>query len=230
MVSLLRDISGLIYPRLCVACSREHPQSGGHLCVSCHLVLPRTDYHLHRENGMMRRLEGRVPLEAAAAMYHFLKESPLQMLLHRIKYQGQYQAAYGLGLDFGRDLAESEHFRSVDYIVPVPLHAERLHMRGYNQSEWLARGIAEAMQKPLSTQNLWRIRSTRSQTKMGRQQRMANLEGAFQVKNSTPWHHKHLLLVDDVFTTGATMESCAIPLLDIPGVRLSLATLAIAQN
>lgn len=230
LTTLAEDISGLIYPRLCAACSREHPQSGGYLCISCQLILPRTDYYHHPINSMTRRLEGRLPLEGAAAMYYFLKESPLQMLLHRIKYQGQFRAAYELGRLFGLDLALAKHFQSIDIVVPVPLHPSRLHIRGYNQSEWLGRGIAESMDKPLSTHNLIRTRATLSQTKMDRAERMANLHQAFEIKYPNLLEKRHILLVDDVLTTGATMESCAQPLLGLPDVHISLATLAIAQN
>lgn len=230
LAMLADDLLGLVYPRLCAACGKEHPLRGQCLCISCRLTLPLTDYHTVPANGMQRRLEGRFPIEGATAMFYFLKDSPVQELLHRIKYGGQKEAARDLGRHYGYLLREQALYQSVEAIVPVPLHPRREHQRGFNQSAWFGRGLAEAMEVTCLEKALVRIKATRTQTAMNRQARLDNMEGAFHIERPAEISGRHILLVDDVMTTGATLEGCARLLLDLPGVRISLATLAIAQE
>jgi ComF family protein len=224
------DLLDLLYPQLCAACGIRHPVRDSALCITCQLELPRTDFHLFRENPITRRLTGRFPLESATAMFYFVKDTPIQHLLHRIKYLGRKEAARALGREYGRLLQEQENYASVDLIIPVPLFPTREHQRGYNQSAWLARGIAEGMERPIRERALARIRKTETQTHKSRQERLLNTEGAFVIRESRRIRGRHVLLVDDVMTTGATLEACALPLLQLEGVTLSIATLAIAQD
>ncbi|MCF8237944.1 MAG: ComF family protein [Saprospiraceae bacterium] len=220
----------LLYPRLCAACGIHHPIRDAALCVSCQLELPRTDYHLFEENPITRRLMGRFPLQSATSMFYFVKDTPIQHLLHRIKYLGRKEAAWSLGRQYGRELRELEPYAKIDLVIPVPLHPSREHQRGYNQSAWLARGLAEGLDRPVRERALSRARKTETQTHKSRQERLFNTEGAFLVREPRRIIGKHVLLVDDVMTTGATLEACALPLLQAEGVQLSIVTLAIAQD
>jgi ComF family protein len=224
------DLLGLVYPRLCAACGKEQPARGQCLCLSCRFTLPRTDYHQVLTNGMAARLTGRFSFEAATAMFYFLKDSPVQDMLHRIKYHGNRQAAYDLGRSYGPELKGQPGFVALAGVVPVPLHPRREHQRGFNQSAWFGKGLAEGLGVPLFEKSLLRRRYTLTQTAMKRQERLANIEGAFELRQPDRLKDLHLLLVDDVMTTGATLEACATVLLSVPGVRLSLATIAIAQD
>lgn len=188
-----------------------------------------TDYHIVPKNGVTSRIEGRFPFQGGTAMYYFIKDSPVQQLLHRIKYGGQKQAALEIGRVYGEMLKDVALYQSIDAIVPVPLHPSRQHFRGYNQSEWFAVGLHEAMDKPVIINNLIRVKPTLTQTKMNRSERVKNLSQAFTVKKPSMLEGKHILLVDDVLTTGSTLEFCAISLLDVKGVTVSVATIAIAQ-
>ncbi len=220
----------LLYPRLCAACGIHQPIREAALCIRCQLELPRTDYHHFAENPITRRLMGRFPLQSATAMFYFVKDTPIQQLLHRIKYLGQKEAAEALGRQYGRELIELEPYRDIDLVIPVPLHPSREHQRGYNQSAWLARGLADGLGRPVDERALSRTRKTETQTHKSRQERLFNTEGAFRVRDFRRVVGKHVLLVDDVMTTGATLEACALPLLQVDGVQLSIVTLAIAQD
>lgn len=226
---LMESLLGLIYPKLCCACGTEHPIEKQHLCISCRITLPMTDYHIVPNNGVTNRIEGRFPFQAGTAMYYFIKDSPVQHLLHRIKYGGQKHAALEIGRVYGNMLNEVPLYQSIDAIVPVPLHPSRQHSRGYNQSEWFALGLQKSMEKPVYANNLVRIKPTLTQTKMNRSERIKNLTQAFTLKNPSILEGKHILLVDDVLTTGATLEFCANTLLTPKEVKVSLATIAIAQ-
>lgn len=228
--SAIDDLSDLVYPRLCAGCGIQHPVPPSALCAGCQLDLPRTDYHLHKENPMTRMIRGRFPFDRASAMFYFTKDSGVQHLMHRIKYLGRKEAAWSLGRAYGRDLRASGGYAEIRLVIPVPLHPVREHERGYNQSAWFGRGIAEGLGVDPLDRALERVRRTETQTHKSRMERLANTEGAFRVRQIRACRGKHVLLVDDVMTTGATLEACALPLLEIPGVRVSLATLAIATD
>jgi ComF family protein len=222
------DLAGLVFPDLCAACREEHPPRGQRLCLSCKLSLPLTDHHLVARNGMMLRMEGRAPLVAAAAMCHFVKDSLVQEVLHRIKYRGDREAALELGRLYGQELAGQDAFREVSAVVPVPLHAARLHRRGYNQSAWFGRGVAEGLGCDSLEDALERVRDTGTQTRKTLAERQANVAAAFRLRDPSALEGRYVLLVDDVFTTGATLEACAAALLQVPGLRLGMVTLAVA--
>lgn len=224
------DLLDLLYPRLCAACGQQHPPDGSALCIGCEIDLPRTDYHLFMENPVTRRFTGRFALETATAMFYFVKDTPVQDMLHRIKYLGRKEAAWALGRQYGREIKSSALYQTVDVVIPVPLHPHREHQRGYNQSAWWGRGLSEGLGVEHIERALARVRQTESQTNKSRQARLLNTQDAFVVRKPSRLKGCHILLVDDVMTTGATLEACALPLLEIPGVRISIATLAIAQD
>ena len=224
----LDALSSLFYPNLCLACSKNLPPSSGFLCVSCSYKLPKTDFHLHQENPLTERFWGRVQLQAGTACYHFSKSGRTQQLLHRLKYEGKKEVGIEIGKLHGSVLREAPLFRDVDLIVPVPLHLKKQRLRGYNQSALYARGLSERLGVPWQ-EALKRTAYTDSQTRKSRMERFANVEKVFKLPSTDAVAGKHVLLVDDVITTGATLEACAHRLLAAPGTRVSVATIAIAN-
>lgn len=224
------DFLSLLYPRLCFACESETPVPGELLCSRCNATMPQTSYHLQKENPMTERFWGRVPLKAAAAMYIFTKGSPLQHLLHNFKYKGRKEIGEMLGRRFGQALARSPQFTGVDLIVPVPLHRRKKLERGYNQSEMFARGLSEQMRRPMLKNGLLRVVYTSTQTKKSKLERLENVADAFVVNAPAAMQGRHVLIVDDVLTTGSTLEACAHQILEVRGTSVSFATIAIATH
>ena len=219
--------SHVVYPVICPLCEKV-PPFGEQICTHCLYRLPRTQMHREVDNAFTRRLWGRVPLQAAAAMLHYRKGNSVQQLVHEFKYKGKQDIGYKLFQRYGWQLRDQPHFADVDMIVPVPLHRRKLRARGYNQAKILAEGLRSGLNKPL-IEAVVRSEHTRSQTRKGRMQRADNVSGVFQVPRPERLENKHLLLVDDVVTTGATLEACAQDLLSIPGIRISMVALAITE-
>lgn len=225
----INDFAGLFYPNLCLACAERQPPRKALICSSCRLKLPRTDQHEYLENAFTGRFWGRAPIYSAAAMFHFVKGGRTQQLLHQLKYGGKPEIGVLLGEWYGRELRDAPGFHSVQAIVPVPLHPRKERMRGYNQSDAFARGLARTMQAPWYKNGLRRRIFTETQTKKGRLERFGNVEEVFEVGEPEKLSGKHILLVDDVITTGATLEACTHVLFTLPDVKVSLATIAMAS-
>lgn len=231
--SLFRELaSGLLhltYPDLCVACRRELPAHHGCFCLKCRLKLHPSDMHSLPDNEFTRRFWGRLPLTAGGAMYYFNRHSPIQKALHRLKYRNQPDIGLQIGRAYGRLLAPAPGFDSVDFIVPVPLHPKKEKLRGYNQSAVFGRGLSETLGVPLLENALVRSRFANSQTHKKRLERFQYLQNTFVLPKPQALAGKHILLVDDILTTGATLELCGAALFEAPGLRLSMATIAIAM-
>lgn len=225
---LFDDFISLFYPRLCAGCNTPLVKGEDILCLHCLADLPRTNYHLYPENPVFRIFTGRVPVTLATSYCRFDKGGRLQHLLHQLKYKGNRAVGHKLGYLFGCELFKNDLYTAVDLIIPVPLHPAKEKKRGYNQSAEIGKGMAESMNRPFVEGNLLREFATSTQTSKGRFERWENVSGIFRVKNSAALSGNHLLLVDDVVTTGATLEACCEPLLTIPGVRVSIATIATA--
>jgi len=178
-----------------------------------------------KDNPVSKVFWGRVNIENATASYLFIKEGILQKLIHQLKYKGAKEIGFELGRHFGSELIDSESYKNIDLIIPVPLHVKREKKRGYNQSEWIARGMVEFLEAKLELNNLVRAIETETQTKKTRFERWENVESIFNVNYPEKLENKHVLLVDDVITTGSTLEACANALLKIKGVKVSIATL-----
>lgn len=220
----------LLYPELCVACGEDLPASGGCFCFRCQLKVVSSDMYRVRDNEFTGRFWGRMNVESGAALYYFSRKNPVQRALHLLKYHNKPEIAVKIGREFGRKLKDSNLFNSVEAIVPVPLHPKKERLRGYNQSAMFAKGIAETMDAPLIRDALVRKIYTETQTRKKRMERFQNVGDVFVVKNASPLTGRHVLLVDDVLTTGATLEVCGQAILSLPGTRISLATIAIAMN
>ncbi len=218
-------IAELFFPTLCVTCGNRLVTQEKFVCFECWHDLPVTNFHFDAENKVTRLFWGRVKIENATAFFAYNKGSNYQHLIHYIKYKGMKELGFVTGQRFGMALSESSEFNSIDVVVPVPLHPKKQKMRGYNQSEWIARGISDSFGKPVSVNNL----RTSTQTRKTRYERWENVENIFEVLNPEEFANKHILLVDDVVTTGSTLESCAFQLLQIENVKVSIATLAFAD-
>ncbi|OON70976.1 ComF family protein [Hymenobacter sp. CRA2] len=230
--SALADFVSLIFPRTCLACQQSLARGETHLCTACRTQLPYTDYHRLSPTGnpLARRFWGRVPVQYVLSYLRFLRRGRVQHLLHQLKYQGQQEVGTALGQMYGQELADSGLGSDIDLIVPVPLHRRKLAKRGYNQSDTFAEGLALSLQVPWSTTALRRVSFTASQTRKSRAERWQNVAEVFEVAQPEAVLGKHVLVVDDVLTTGATLEACAIKLLEAGAAAVSVATIACAEH
>jgi ComF family protein len=224
-----QGILSLFYPDLCLACQSNMPVKEDILCVKCQLKLPKTKFHLQKENAFTERFWGRLPLHAAASLYRFTKGGHVQHLIHQLKYKGKKDVGLKLGQHYGEQLKTTPLFQDIDLIIPVPLHPKKKHKRGYNQSSLIARGLSEAMEIPWADKGLVRTAFTDTQTQKSRIERLENVQSAFAVPEASMLHGKHILLVDDVITTGATLEICALKILALSNTKVSMVTLAFAD-
>ncbi|NDV47168.1 ComF family protein [Paludibacter sp. 221] len=222
------DLLNLMYPAVCLVCGRLLVGEERCLCLECLHNMPKTNYHLQDDNPVEERLWGKVPIQRGSSFFFFQKGSSFQKILHCLKYKNDTEVGLVLGKFAGIDLLQSPDFATVDVIVPVPLHPKKLKKRGYNQSEWIGKGLSEAMNKPQNTESLIRVRENVSQTQKSVYERYENTEGIFELKDKNTFEGKHILLVDDVLTTGSTLEACAKALLQTKDIKISVFTLAIA--
>lgn len=220
------DFLSLFYPRLCLACGKGLPPTKEVVCVSCQYHLPKTKFHLEKENPVTEIFWGRIKIESAAALYHFSKGGKTQQLIHKLKYKGKKEVGIKLGRLYGVQLKEATFFKSVDCIVPVPLHPRKEFKRGYNQSDQFAIGLSQTMEIPWYKNALIRNTESDSQTRKSRIERFKNVGRVFEVYKPKLMINKHVLLVDDVITTGATLEACAEQILEVPGTKVSIVTIA----
>lgn len=197
------------------------------MCSDCISKLPITRFWIQKGNPVEQLFWGRVKIEHAASFLYFEKGSKYQNLLHQIKYHDKKELAIWLGTMLGKNLINS-NFKNIDCIIPVPLHKKKKRERGFNQSELIGKGISKAMQKPMLTKNLYRESYTKTQTKQTRYNRWLNVRHAFTIKNPDMLCGKHILLVDDIITTGATTEAIIQELQKIPQIKISVAVLASA--
>lgn len=227
---LCHGLLHLLYPNLCIGCHAEVPSTYHCFCLSCQRKLHPTNMHLLAENEFTDRFWGRVPLVAGAALYYFNRKSPIQKALHQLKYHNQADIGVRLGQQLGYLLKQSPQFHTVEGILPVPLHPKKERIRGYNQSALLATGLSDILQVPVLSGILTRQQFSESQTRKKRMERFDNVNDVFTVTRPERIRGRHLLLIDDVLTTGATLEACGQVLLETPDVRLSMATIAIAVH
>ncbi|MDB4902724.1 MAG: amidophosphoribosyltransferase [Mucilaginibacter sp.] len=225
----LADFVSLLFPELCAACKESLMANEQLICTDCLYNLPFTNFHLQADNIVARQFWGKIELESAYALYYFTKGGKIQNLMHQFKYKGMHEIGNLLGNIAGEQLTKNEIFNAVDYIIPVPLHKKRLKQRGFNQSACFATGLAQKLNAAVEDDNLARAIATETQTHKSRFARFENMQEVFTVKNPDKLINKHILLVDDIITTGSTLEACGLQLLKIPGLKLSIATIAYAE-
>jgi len=227
---MIAKILDLIYPRLCFACNEQNVPKSQSLCLSCEYKITPTGYHLMLQNPVAEHFFGRVKIARATTAFSFVKGGLLQELVHSLKYENKPEIGQELGRIYGAMLREDAYWTNIDYIVPVPLHPKKKHLRGYNQAAMWGIGLSEALAVPLNEELLIRTDYTESQTKKTRTERFQNVQDVFAVPNPALLKDKKLLIVDDVLTTGATLEACALKLLEAAdGVELSVACIALAS-
>lgn len=224
------DFVSLVYPRYCFACADGLVKGEDIICTKCIHDLPRTGYHLERENPLYKRLFGRIPLHSAFAFLMFNKGGSVQKLMHEFKYNNHREIGYVIGRVYGEELTKSGFSDQFDMILPVPLHPEKHRRRGYNQSEEFAKGLEEKLSAPCKAEILQRLVKTDTQTKKTKLRRWENVKEVFAVQNPEEIQGRRILLVDDVITTGATIEACALVLINSGCGQLSVCSMAYAAE
>lgn len=233
-MSKLKDIKEavlqLLFPHVCAGCGSDILSQENILCMRCIASLPETQYELHAANPIEKMFWGRMPLSKATAQFYFTKESLVQHLMHQFKYKGNRELGLQLGIMMGEQLKLSKRFDDVTALVPLPLFPMKEKKRGYNQATVLCQGIASVLKLPVLDKAVTRPQHTETQTKKGRIERWKNVEGKFFINSKESLEGQHILLIDDVITTGATLESCGNELLQIENLKLSVATLCVASH
>ena len=222
----INNLLHLFYPHNCEGCGSDVLYDNQFLCARCMQRLPETHFFSKAANPIEKLFYGRSNICYAGAAYYFTKDSLLQHLLIQLKYRGNKEAGYFLGRMMGNAMMQSKRFDTVDALVALPLNPKKEFMRGYNQAALICYGISEVWHKPVLKNALTRIRFTETQTRQNRVSRWQNMEGGFEVTEPAGLKNKHILLVDDVITTGATLEACGSAILEIEGALLSIAAVA----
>jgi ComF family protein len=224
--TFFNDILHLVYPRICAGCGSDVLSNDQVICINCINELPVTDFYLHGDNPVEKVFRGRLPVLSASAHVYFYKDSPVQRLLHRLKYDGRKEIGSFVGRLMGEKLKTCTWYDDLHALIPLPLNVRKQRKRGYNQAAVICEGISKVMNLPVLNDVIERKKNTETQTHKSRSDRWNNIEGKFELKKAADIMNKHVLLVDDVITTGATLESCGMELLKANELRLSIATFA----
>jgi ComF family protein len=226
---MFHDFLNLLYPKLCHACEDSLKTNEKVLCTSCVHALPIADHHLEKDNPVEKIFYGRIPVENATALLLFEKKGMVQKLIHNLKYRGHKEIGPYLGSWLGSELKQIPEWKQITMVIPVPLHKKKLKIRGFNQVAGFGNEIADALEVPYREDVLLKISSTQTQTLKKRLARWGTFDETFIIYNSQDLEGQHLLLVDDLVTTGATLEACAQKLLKVPGLKISFATMAVTH-
>ena len=228
--TLFQSAAHLFYPHICTGCGSDLLRSDHLLCLHCIHELPHTGFETYPNNPIERIFVGRLKIVAAHAGFHFSKGELMQTLVHDFKYKGNKDIGIYLSKMMAEKMVESNRFKNIDYLIPLPLNAEKEYKRGFNQAKIICEGMGEVMNVPVLDKNVIRIHFTETQTKKHRTERWENVAESFKVFNPEQLINKHILLVDDVITTGATLEACAQKMISIEGIKISIATLTTASK
>ncbi|MBC7889175.1 MAG: ComF family protein [Ferruginibacter sp.] len=226
--TIFSDTLHLFFPHVCTGCGSDLLQDDHFLCLRCSVNLPYTNFARHANNPIEKIFWGRIPLVAAHSEFYFAKESLIQHLIHELKYKGNQEIGIYLGELMGRSLLDSNRFKNIDYLIPLPLYPDKERKRGYNQATVICRGMSAILNVPVLSGNVTRKRFTETQTKKHRRERWENVADSFTVNDPEKMRGKNILLIDDVITTGATMEACGQTIMQAAEVKLSMAALAMA--
>jgi ComF family protein len=227
---VISTLVNLFFPKLCYACDAILSDNERAICVGCRFELPLTNYHFERPEKVKKIFYGRVDLEAATALFYFHKRGRVQHLLHHLKYKGKEDIGRVFGTWLGAELLESPYFNSIDIVIPVPIHFKKLKKRGYSQVALFAQQIAKVMNASYRDDVLLKLINTKTQVLQSREARFQSVAHSFYCQNTHTIDNKHVLLVDDIITTGATIEACVQVLNPDKKIQLSVATIAITHS
>ena len=228
-MKLLKDLFYLFYPNICANCNEQLLQNEKVICIFCRHDLPLTNFHSYTKNKVSRIFSGRIKIEKAYALLFFRKQGVTKNLIHDLKYKGNEEVGVFFGNWIGEIVAKNKEFSTVDFIVPVPIHAKKKKIRGYNQVTKFGECLSMHLKVPLNEAILIRQSATKTQTLKSRFERFNDLESKFSAKNTSIFKEKHILIIDDVITTGATLEACAQELLKTPGIKISILTMSYTE-
>jgi ComF family protein len=226
---VFQNLTNLFYPHLCTGCNQPLKRAENAVCTACLFNLPYTGFFMHDDNPVAKMLWGRIQVKHASALLNFEKGNIVQNLLHQLKYNGRDDTGEQLGVEMAKAIARCEALNDVSALVPVPLHPKKLKQRGYNQSEIIAKGINQSLNIPLYAHTLTRRAFTQTQTQKKKFSRWENMQNVFELNEPHKLENQHILIIDDVITTGATIEACVQQLQQINGVTVSVAALAWAS-
>ncbi|MFD1294903.1 ComF family protein [Lutibacter holmesii] len=225
-MNFLKNIYELFYPELCLCCNKALTTNETVICLQCRHDLPLTNFTVEKDNLIEKSFYGRTQIEAATALFYFFKKGNIQNLLHHLKYKNQQQVGTLLGNWLGSELAKSTRFSTIDIIIPVPLHQKKLKTRGYNQVTTFGNSLSKTLNIPFQENVLSRISFTNTQTKKLRFNRWENVQELFFVANEKTLENKHILLIDDIITTGATLVACCTAFEKTKNIKISIACMA----
>ena len=227
---MLKYLLNLFYPSVCSGCSYILLESENQICTSCRHEIPLTNHTVLKENEAYKKFSGKIPTEFVSSMLYYHKKGITQQLIHNLKYNRQQKIGTLLGNWYAEDLKNNPILQTVDYIIPVPLHRKRLKERGYNQITTFCNALSENLNIAVKDNLLFRNQYTVTQSKKNLINRSILPENTFEVRFDDQYHHKHFLLIDDVLTTGATLENCGRAVLQIPGAKISIVTIAFSES
>ena len=227
---MFESIINLFFPKVCSGCSSFLLSNENVICTVCRHDIPLTNHHLNPENDAFKKFYGRIPVVHASALFYFHKKGIVQELIHNLKYKGHEEIGTILGEWYSEDLKNIELLQSVDEIIPVPLHRKKLKERGYNQVTAFGTALSSSLNIDYNDSLLIRNVYSKTQSKKNLLGRTEGIETIFDVSFTEKDHDKHFLLIDDVITTGATLEACSRALLKIPGAKISIVCMAMAQS
>ena len=226
MPNILRNIFDLFFPEECLNCGSLQEVQGKFLCIFCLSELPLTHYSRQPKNQLEMAFIGRIPIKAATSLFYFERKGAVQKLIHQLKYQGKSDLGIFFGLWLAHEMAQSNRFEGIDFVIPVPMHPKKEKKRGYNQVMGFASAIAKELKAELRPDVLLKVNNRKTQTSKNRFDRLKILENDYKLHSSGQIENAHILLVDDIITSGATIEACGVQLLKHNGVQLSLASMA----
>ena len=230
MTDLLNELVNLFFPRQCMLCGTPLVKDEQYICLTCFCDLSKTNYHFNKRNPAWNLFSGYMQVNEVTSYLFFEKDGTTQQLIHSLKYHGNKELAIWLSRIAAAELKAVGFYASIDTILPVPLHPKKEKRRGYNQSEWIAKGFSSIYGCPIDNKRIKRIADTKTQTRKSIYERHVNVEKIFEITNPDQLFGKHILLIDDVITTGATVSSCIETLLTVPEIKISIFSLSIARE